>query len=190
MNLRLRKYNISKESKSKVKELYFSAFPKDEQLPYWMMKLLSRKKSADFYSIYDKKEFVGLAYVATYKDTAYLFFFAIDEKQRGKGYGSAFLSALKGKYKDYRILLAIEQLDQNAPNIDERIKRKNFYTKNGFYDLNFTMTEQSVTYDMLGYNKDNKTITEQEFFCLNKNFFGKVFYNLFYKRIYVEPRDV
>ena len=84
MNLRLRKYNISKESKDKVKELYFSAFPKDEQLPYWMMKLLSRKKSADFYSIYDKKNFVGLAYVATYKDTAYLFFFAIDEKQRGK----------------------------------------------------------------------------------------------------------
>ena len=97
---------------------------------------------------------------------------------------------LKEKYKNYRILLAIEQLDQNAPNIDERIKRKNFYTKNGFYDLNFTMTEQSVTYDMLGYNKDNKTVTEQEFFCLNKNFFGKVFYNLFYKRIYVEPRDV
>lgn len=99
MNLRLRKYNISKESKDKVKELYFSAFPKDEQLPYWMMKLLSRKKSADFYSIYDKNDFVGLAYVATYKDTAYLFFFAIDEKQRGKGYGSAFLSALKEKYK-------------------------------------------------------------------------------------------
>lgn len=188
MNLRLRKYNISKESKNKVKELYFSAFPKYEQLPYWMMKLLSRKRSADFYSIYDKKDFVGLAYVATYKDTAYLFFFAIDEKQRGKGYGSAFLSALKEKYKDYRILLAIEQLDQNAPNIDERIKRKNFYTKNGFYDLNFTMTEQSVTYDMLGYNKDNKTVTEKEFFYLNKNFFGKIFYNLFYKRIYVEPK--
>ena len=94
MNLRLRKYNISKESKDKVKELYFSAFPKDEQLPYWMMKLLSRKKSADFYSIYDKKDFVGLAYVATYKDTAYLFFFAIDEKQRDKGYGSAFLLSL------------------------------------------------------------------------------------------------
>ena len=87
-------------------------------------------------------------------------------------------------------MLAIEQLDQNTPNIDERIKRKNFYIKNGFYDLNFTMTEQSVTYDMLGYNKDNKTVTEQEFFYLNKNFFGKVFYNLFYKRIYVEPRDV
>ena len=82
MNLRLRKYNISKESKDKVEELYFSAFPKDEQLPYWMMKLLSRKKSADFYSIYDKKDFVGLAYVATYKDTAYLCFFAIDERQR------------------------------------------------------------------------------------------------------------
>ena len=189
MSISLRRYNISKESKSKVKELYHTAFPKEEQLPYWLMTFLSRKKSANFYSIYDKKDFIGLAYVATYKDTAYLFFFAIDESERNKGYGSQVLSAIKNKYKNHRIMLAIEQIDHNAPNIEERLKRKNFYVRNGFYDLNFTMTEQSITYDMLGYNKDNKGITEKEFFDLNKYFFGKIIYNLFYKRIVVEPSD-
>lgn len=179
MSIKLKKYNHNKESKRAVKELYFSAFPKEEQAPYILLKLLSKKKSVNFFSAYDKKEFIGLAYVISHKDTAYLFFLAIDKNKRNKGYGSQILSALKEKYKDYRIMLAIEEIDQKYPNIEQRLKRKDFYFRNGFYDLNFKMTEKTVTYDMLGYNRYGKTIDKKEYFDLIHSCCGKFLYKHF-----------
>lgn len=60
------------------------------------------------------------------------FFLAIDRNARSKGYGGAALKALADAYPQLQIILDFEEIDENAENIDQRLRRKNFYLRNGF----------------------------------------------------------
>ena len=40
-------------------------------------------------------------------------------------------------YPDLLIILDFEEIDANAENNNQRIRRKNFYLKNGFYETGF-----------------------------------------------------
>ena len=51
---------------------------------------------------------------------------------RSKGYGKQALEEFKKLYKDYQLVLDLELIDKNAKNNEQRIKRKNFYIKNGY----------------------------------------------------------
>ena len=106
-----------------------------------------------------------------------------DRETRGKGFGSKILESIKQKYINYRIVLCIEQIDKNSNNYKQRIKRKEFYTKNGFKDASYTIKERSIRYDMLYYNQNDKKVTLQEFQEMMKDYFGKTLYQHFYKKI-------
>lgn len=168
----------NKKCNKKVIKLYNEAFPKDERIPIGVLKILARKNKAKFYGIYDNEEFVGLIYNIFYKDIVFVFYLAIDKETRGKGYGTKVLESIKQKYRNYRIILCIEPVDKNSNNYEQRMKRKNFYIKNGFKDSNYTIKEKNIIYDMLYYNKN---VSLQEFQELMKNYFGKILYPYFYK---------
>lgn len=178
INLKFLDIKNNREYNKKVKKLYNSAFPKEERIPILLLKLLARKNKAKFYGIYDNKKFVGLVYNVYYKDIIFIYYLAIDKESRGQGYGSKVLEFIKQKYSQYRIILSIEPVDKNANNYEQRIKRKEFYTKNGFRDANYTIKERNIIYDMLYCNKK---VTLQEFQELIKNYFGKILYLCFYK---------
>lgn len=171
----------NKEYSERVSKLYNEAFPKEERIPIWLLKLLTRKNKAKFYSIYDDKKFIGLIYNIYYKDIVFVLFFAIDKELRSQGYGSKVLDCIKQKYNNNRIVLSIEQIEENSNNYEQRIKRKEFYIRNGFKDSNYTIKERNVTYDMLYYNKNDKKVNLQEFQEMMKNYFGKILYQYFYK---------
>lgn len=183
INLTFLDINNNRECSKKVIELYNEAFPKDEKIPIWLLKLLARRNKAKFYGIYDNKKFVGLIYNIYYKDIVFVFYLAIDKKTRGQGYGSKVLEYIKQKYSTYRIILSIEQVDLNSNNYEQRIKRKEFYIKNGFRDANYTIKEKGIIYEMLYYSKNYKKVYLQEFQELMKHYFGKTLYQHFYKRI-------
>lgn len=169
---------IDIKKNKKVTKLYNEAFPKDERIPIWLLKILARKNKAKFYGIYDNEKFVGLVYNIFYKDIVFVFYLAIDKATRGQGYGTKVLDSIKEKYKNYRIILCIEPVDENSDNYEQRVKRKNFYLKNGFKDSNYTIKEKNIIYEMLYYNEN---VILQEFQELMKNYFGKVVYSYFYK---------
>ena len=169
---------IDIKKNKKVTKLYNEAFPKDERIPIWLLKILARKNKAKFYGIYDNEKFVGLVYNIFYKDIVFVFYLAIDKATRGQGYGTKVLDSIKEKYKNYRIILCIEPVDENSDNYEQRVKRKNFYLKNGFKDSNYTIKERNIIYEMLYYNEN---VTSQEFQELMKNYFGKAVYSYFYK---------
>lgn len=104
--------NISK----RLERLYRAAFPREERPPYFYIKWKAMKQGADFFGIYDNNRFIGLIYTVTNKDVVYIFFFAIEEDYRGLGYGSQALSKDKHKYRDKRIVLCIEALEENSAN--------------------------------------------------------------------------
>lgn len=150
MNIILKRADKSLPDFGKIKKLYKSAFPADERAPFWVLNSKSDKKGVDFWALYSGQEWIGLAYVISYGALSYLFYFAIADKQRGKGYGSGTLSVLKKKYEGQKLFLAIEELDEKAENYAERVSRKQFYMRNGLTELHCRLREAKVVYEVLG----------------------------------------
>lgn len=152
MKIKLVKYKRNSELRKKLKELYTSAFPKNERAPFALIMSKGRGQNADMLAAYDGDTLVGFAYMVCYMDLAYLFYLAIDEPYRGKGYGTAILAEIKNNYRDMRIFLAREMLDKDSNNYAQRVSRRDFYLRNGFQDLPCQIKEASVTYDVMGIN--------------------------------------
>lgn len=150
MSILLKNYKEDLEHLGKLKKLYLTAFPKEERAPFFLMKSKAKKGKGEMLSVTDGDIFVGLVYMVCYRDLAYIFYLAIDESLRGKGYGSQVLGAVKQRYKGKRIFLAREQLDKRADNYEQRLKRHQFYLRNGFIDLPCCIKEASVIYDVMG----------------------------------------
>lgn len=179
INLKFINIKNNNEYNKKVKRLYNSAFPKEERIPMLLLKLLARKDKATFYGIFDDEKFIGLIYNIYYKDIVFIYFFAIDKELRSQGYGSKVLEFIKQKYNKHRIILGIEQLDKSSKNYEQRIKRKEFYIKNGFKEANYTTKEKNVVFEMLYYSENNKQVTFEEYKKMMKEFFGRILYKYF-----------
>lgn len=173
----------AKQYNKLVKKLYRKSFLLNERVPFFLLKSRTRKGKAKFYSICENEKFVGLMYQVYYNDIVYLFFFAIVEKLRGQGYGSRVLDAIKEQYKKKRIILMAEAIDEHSDNNAERVKRIEFYNRNGFCELGYRVWELDVIYTMLGYSKEKKTVSKQEFRDLMRDFWGDFLFNCVYKKI-------
>lgn len=171
-----KEYNNNHE----IKKLYKSAFPLSERAPFRFLASRAKKGKAKFFEIYDKEKFVGLTYIIEYRDTVYVFYLAIAKAMRGQGYGKKILNEIQTRYDNYRISLMIEEVVDNAENIEERKKRKMFYERNGFKNTGFKIKEGSVIYDMLYYGEN---ISADEYMQLMKNYMGNFVFDFIYKRI-------
>lgn len=124
-----------------AKKLYHEAFPKEERLPWWVLRFMTVLNGVELSAFYDGAEFCGFTHTTATDDTVYVMFFAVNENLRSKGYGSAILEKLKQLHSDKAIILNVEPLDDRAPNADQRVKRMRFYERNGFYDTGYNSTE-------------------------------------------------
>lgn len=100
-----------------VKELYLSAFPSVERVPFWLLMKKSKNEGADFYAIYDEEKWIGLIYAITDGEVVYVYYYAIFEKERGHGIGVAVLDEFKNLYKDKRFFLQLNSLKKKMPPI-------------------------------------------------------------------------
>lgn len=150
MNIRL--VNIARDSShiDRIKRLYFTAFPESERAPFDKLVRKARRRNINFFACMNGDEWVGFVYVLNHKDLSYIFYLAVDDAHRGKGFGTAILRALLRKYHGRRLFLAIEQLDKSAPNYPQRLKRQDFYMRAGFERLGQRLQEAYVIYDLLG----------------------------------------
>lgn len=133
-----------------VRALYLRAFPAEERAPFGVMKRRALQGRGELLAARQDGAFAGFAYVIANARAAYLFFFAIADGQRGRGYGSAVLDALKERYAGKALFLARETLDEQADNYAQRTRRHTFYLRNGFRDLPLFIQEAGVTYDVMG----------------------------------------
>ncbi len=138
------------QTKTKIKELYFKAFPKQEQKPFWLLWYNQKRGLTNIYSIEESHKFLGLAVVTEYDDRVLLIYFAITDSERGKGWGSKAIQLILEKYKDKRLYLEIESTkNTDAVNINTRIKRKGFYIKNGLTPLDYGVNLFGVDMEIL-----------------------------------------
>lgn len=170
----------AEEYKKPVKNLFVTAFPREERPPMWMLTRRCRQGKAKFCAVLDSGEFVGLTYVVGTDKVKTLMFLAIAENARDGGYGTEILRCVHDKYKDVKLFLNIEPLDRNAPNYEQRCRRKAFYNKNGLDLLDYQVREAGVTYEMLTYGE---YVTRKEYEEVMEVMYGSVLYNKVIKRM-------
>ena len=74
-------------------------FPKEEQTSLsWILRKASRTSTADLMQVYDDDLLVGFIHLVYFEDVVYLYYFAIEPDERGQGYGSKILQALRRRF--------------------------------------------------------------------------------------------
>ena len=107
----------------------------------------------DFFALTDGDAFVGFMVVQTHKDLAYLFFLAIDPSCRAKGYGSRAVETLRALYPGKTQVVDFEMLDSEAPNNEQRIKRRQFYLRNGYKETGLFLSYLGVDYEVFAWGR-------------------------------------
>ena len=177
-------FEDARNYKKQIKRLYETAFPKEERAPLFFLYYKTKKENYNFYAIVDEDDFAGLIYTMEDAGMVYVFFFAIADEKRGKGYGSKVLAMMKDKYPGHTITLMIEDMqEKDADNYEQRIRRLNFYERNGFTQLHIHIKEADVRYELLGTQKG---VTQKGFLQLMKNYLGGLLYHFIYKEMKIE----
>ena len=130
----------------KIKLLYETAFPEDEQIPWKDLMRLIEEMPLDFTAYYVGEEFIGFTIVYPRKSFNWYWYFAVREELRGQGYGQRILSQLIEKYKGQACVLDMESPYQDpCPNPEQRQRRHGFYLRNGFRDTNVYRSYSDIT---------------------------------------------
>ncbi len=170
----------TKQQLHNIHALYQRAFPISERKPFSMILRKQKEGSMEILSIeHDSGEFLGLAVLIHYHDLHLLDYFAVSPDCRGQGVGSKALGLLQARYADGRLLLEIERTDVECKNLDERLRRKQFYLKNGMQQADFLVDLFGVDMEILTHNC---TVSYCEY--------HEVFEQVFSKRIAAHVRRI
>lgn len=133
-----------------IKNLYLTAFPKEEQIPWTDLMRLTDEMPLDFTAYYDGETFVGFIIIYPYKRYNWFWYFAVNKDLRGQGYGQKILTQMIERYKNRNIILDMEAPDQiGAANKEQRLRRTNFYERNGFRDTHAHRTYDGIEYTIM-----------------------------------------
>lgn len=172
-NLTLKPITFASFHYKDVNNLYIKAFPKNERLPLSLLTFRAMGHAIDFLSLHDGDSFVGFCYLVTKDNLTFVFYLAIDDTKRGKGYGSKALEAIDNYCSSSRIILNIESQDETSTNADQREKRKKFYLKNGYRSTSIKVIEMNACYEMLIYGEEN--IEQSDYIHIMKVFATPLF---------------
>ncbi len=148
------------EAYDTVKEIYEEAFPKDQRVPLWVLRFRSDSNDIDFLGIYDNEVLVGFTYLIHKRDMTFVLYLAIDSAKRQDGYGSFILDSIQNSRPNDRMILCIEALDSSAENYTQRVKRKQFYEKNGYRETGIFTEDYGVRNEILIHGNDTVTFEE------------------------------
>ena len=148
MNLQYRRLTLDSLDVSKTQALYEGAFPPEER-PSFEMALSFTK--CQFLEVKDEDEFVGLVDLIPMEKAVYIFFLAVEEVKRKKGYGSKILADVVQQNEGKTIFLLADEADRKYPDYESRLRRLDFYQHNGFMVSKTLICEYGCTYSLLSY---------------------------------------
>ena len=132
-----------------VIDLYRRAFPREEQLPIWHMRLMALRRGVGFRAWFDDGALVGLTYTVDTPFSVWLFYLAVNDAVRSRGYGSRILSGVRRHAAGRTVILEVEPLDDDAPNIEQRRRRLAFYERSGFALAGYRIHEGDQSYSVM-----------------------------------------
>ncbi|MDO5540390.1 MAG: GNAT family N-acetyltransferase [Eubacteriales bacterium] len=138
-----------------IQRLYFEAFPKEERKPFELIIEKQKEGITEILSLEDADgKFYGLAITILHKDIVLLDYFAVAGNRRGGGIGSAALRMMQERSRGKRFILEIENTNIQAENHEQRIRRKEFYLKNGMRCMEYLVELVGVEMEVLVYDSE------------------------------------
>ena len=162
--LRTVEINSSNAHDIELRQLYETAFPPGEQIPYDELIHLLDVMDIDYTAYYDGDMLVGLTMVHRLPRYNWGWYFAVREELRGKGYGQGILTAVLDKYSNGRpFVIDIESpLQTDAPNPEQRKRRHAFYLRNGMKDTGTNRTYNNITFTILTNSDEPFTLQDYD----------------------------
>ena len=158
-----------------IKEIYMEAFPKSERKPFFAIKHSAKKGKVQVFIAIKNGILHGFVMTIPYKNMIMVDYLAVSHKIRSSGTGSKIMQEICKRFSDKKIVLLIERIDDSAKNNEQRIARKKFYIKNGFYSSNIFINGVSGKMEVLNWGEK---VSEQEYIALQKYALGNFFFKL------------
>ncbi|MBO4721674.1 MAG: GNAT family N-acetyltransferase [Muribaculaceae bacterium] len=133
----------------KLRKLYETAFPEEEQIPWEDLMRLVDAMPLDFTVYYEDDMLLGFTIVYPRPSFNWFWYFAVPNELRGKGVGQKILSRLIDKYKDFTNILDMESPEQVCENQAVRRRRHDFYLRNGFRDTGVGRSFKGIDYTIM-----------------------------------------
>ena len=144
---------------AQLQALYIRAFPANERRPLEPL-MTDQTGYAQVLAAMEEGEFRGFVCSLIQGDLLHIIYFAVTEDQRGRGLGSQILAAVREASPGMRLLVDIEAPDPTAENHLQRVRRQEFYLRNGY-------TETPVRYSWRGEDyiilSQGGSLTPEEF---------------------------
>ena len=155
--------NSSNADNKELRQLYETAFPADEQIPYDELIQLLDTMDIDYTAYYEGEMLVGFTMVLRLPRYNWCWYFAVRDELRGHGYGQRILTAVLDKYREERpFIMDIESpLQTDAPNPEQRKRRHAFYLRNGMRDTPTSRTWEGLTFTIL--TNSDEPFTQQDY---------------------------
>ncbi len=156
----IRKIRTASEWKNMYR-LYKEAFPRAERKPFLIFLSTWRKGKTDVWYAEEiiqtknstRKRFLGFATTLNGESEILLDYLAVKKSVRGRGIGSRILQTLLSSYCGKGFFVEIEGVYENgAGNLSERMRRRDFYVKNGLRTLNVVADVFGIQMELLGCN--------------------------------------
>ena len=154
------------EIPEEVRSLYMASFPPEERIPYGnTMRTFGRGGDLEIFT--DDGQFVGFCYSFESEGSVFLVYIATLPGLRGKGYGAMMLDEMRRIKAGRNMFLVLEGTD-GSPEDGMRIRRRNFYLRNGCTDTGVRILSDDVYFDsmnVLGSNTEqsmNRTVRMYE----------------------------
>lgn len=153
-----------------IESLYLVSFPKNERKPFNLILEKCNDGSMEVITIQnDTDDFLGFAIMIIHNDMVLLDYFAIAPEHRGKNIGSSALKMLFEKYNNKRFILEIENTEVECGNLEERIRRKAFYIRNGMKVMPYKINLIGVEMEVLTHNCE---VSYEKYYSIYKNTFS------------------
>jgi len=131
------------------RELYESAFPREEQIPFEQLITLTDYQEFDFTAWMSGEHLIGMTIVLQLPKVNWFWYFAVVEQARGQGIGQHILTLIKQRYSNAPLVLDMESPQQPSTNHEQRLRRREFYRRNGFSDTDTLKTYDGVDYTIM-----------------------------------------
>ena len=167
--------NSSNANDEALKELYESSFPKEERIPYEEVVKYLDIMNIDFTAYYEGEKLLAITIVNRLPKYNFGSYFAVQKEMRGKGLGQKIQSIILEKYRQGNpFVVDVESpLQIDAPNLDLRKRRHDFYLRCGLKDTGFYYTYNGVSFTIMSNSEEPFTQKDyEEIFSYFRSFKG------------------
>lgn len=131
-----------------ILDLYKTAFSDAERIPLENIhRAMGKGAFLDAYS--DEGRFIGFIYGFIDGDKLFFIYFATVPEVRGQGYGAQILKDFRQRYQDKRSFLVTEPKDSGAEDYIMRVRRQNYYIRNGCTETGIKLLSDDVWFDAM-----------------------------------------